>query len=226
MKCPRCVRDIPSASLTCGECGFSLMDQDAQFGDDAVCLARVTDKSNLFQESELAELESALDEFEQSFPQLFLAVYCVALPVMSSVRQFAFWLLNRAAVNSVDITRPNENGAILMIDETSGQAGLVVGYLLECYFSESELTEILETARKDWGANRMAAGVLEVVSAYSKALQKKSQLAAKNPAQFSPRSELPPGKPEFQRVHEGSPVNVDQSLVKPFQSSKSKRRGK
>jgi hypothetical protein len=206
MNCPRCVREIPYATLTCGECGFSLFDQDAQFGNDAVRINRVTNAANLLTENELALVNTALLEFEGRFPQLFLAIYHVSLPIMASVRQFGFWLLNRAAINGLEATRPNEHGALLVIDETSGQAGLVVGYLLECYFPETELAEIMENARKDWAAGRMAAGLLEVVSAFTVALQKKSKLAAKSPSKFAPATEpVPPGKPEFTRVHEPAP---------------------
>ncbi len=201
MNCPRCVRDLPSAALTCGECGFSLHDQDAQFGQDAVRLDRVANPAGSLSEADIRTLEQALDAFQETFPQLFLAIYNVALPVMSSVRQFGFWLLNRAAIKDLDITRPNENGALLVLDETTGQAGLVVGYLLECYFSEPELAELLEPARKDWAAGSLAAGALEVIAAFTKALKKKAKLAQRDPTQFAPLDDTPPGKPEFDRVH-------------------------
>jgi hypothetical protein len=214
MNCPRCVREIPYASLTCSECGFSLFDQDSQFGGDAVSLDRVTSKCGQMSEAEVASIELALNEFERHFPQLFLAVYNVALPVMASVRQFGFWLLNRAAINSVDITRPNENGALLVIDQTSGQAGLVVGYLLECYFPEPELAEILEAGRRDWGAGRMAAGVLAIIASFSKELKKKSKLAQKSPAKFRPPTSSTPTKPEFHRLHESNQPPAEDFIVK------------
>ncbi len=213
MNCPRCVREIPYTALTCGECGFSLFDQDAQFGGDAVSLERVTNKAGQLNEEEVASLEQALDAFEREFPQLFVAVYSVALPVMASVRQFGFWLLNRAGINGVEITRPNENGALLVIDETSGQAGLVVGYLLECYFPEPELAEILEAARKDWSAGRMAAGVREVIAEFSKALKKKSKLALKHPARFRPPTTTVPAKPEFHRLHDMNQGSAEEPNV-------------
>jgi uncharacterized membrane protein YgcG len=213
MNCPRCVREIPYAALTCGECGFSLFDQDAQFGSDAVSLERVNNKAGQLSEEEVASIEQALDGFERAFPQLFLAVYSVALPVMASVRQFGFWLLNRAGINGVEITRPNENGALLIIDETSGQAGLVVGYLLECYFPEPELAEILEAARKDWSAGRMAAGVLAIIAEFSKALKKKSKIALQHPARFRPPTTTVPSKPEFHRLHESNQGSVEETTV-------------
>jgi hypothetical protein len=219
MNCPRCVREIPYTSTACGECGFSLHDQDALFGNDAVCLARVTNANNSFSEAQVKELDAALDVFERDFPQLFLAVYSVALPAMASLRQFAFWLLNRAAVPSLDITRPNENGSLLILDSTSGQAVLVVGYLLECYYPESELQALLEKGKPAWQAGKMAAGSLAVMEAFGKSLRKKVRVATKDPSRFAPKWEDEPTRPEFQRLHDAEETTMVEPAETPVEKS-------
>ena len=201
MKCPRCVRDVPYAVPACGECGFSLEDQDDQFGPDAVCLARVTNAQESLSEDEVRELEVALDEFEKNFPQLFMGIYLAALPAISSVRQFAFWLLNRAAIPSLDITRPNENGCLLVIDLTSGQVVVVVGYLLECYFKETQLEEILTHGRAAMDRGHIARGLLHVIQEFSRQLKRKSKEARRNPRRFDRGHPPEPSRPEFQRLH-------------------------
>ena len=201
MKCPRCVREIPYAVPACDECGFSLDDQDCQFGPDAVALARVTNAQEVLSEEEVRKLEFALNQFEKNFPQLFLGVYLAALPAISSVRQFAFWLLNRAAIPSLDITRPNENGCLLVVDLTSGQVVMVVGYLLECYFKEAELDEILAHGRAAMDRGHLARGLDQVIRKFSKQLKHKSKLAQRNAGRFKPGGPPEPARPEFQRLH-------------------------
>lgn len=205
MKCPRCVSEVPHAAPSCGNCGYSLADSDAHFGDDSVALSRVTDSNGRFSEKEIKQIEKALDQFEKTFPQLFLSVYSLALPVGSSLRQFGFWMLNRAAISPLEITRPNEQGAMLVLEETSGQASLVVGYLLECYFREDELQEIVGHGKASWNHGKMAAGVLAVVKSYTAALKKKILIARKDPSQFDPRPPAEPTLPEFHPLHDQTP---------------------
>ena len=220
MKCPRCVSEISYGALVCGECGFSILDQESLLGNDAVCLARVTNANHAFSDAELAQLDAALDQFEAQFPQLFFAVYSAALPSSMKLREFAFWLLNRAAIPALEITRPNENGCLLILEETSGEAALVVGYLLECYFPDVELRKILSKGKRAWGRGKMVEGVLAVIENFSIALVKKSLEAAKNPVQFQPVIHPEPPMPEFQRLHDGMPM--DSSLVNGEHDSPSK----
>ena len=202
MNCPRCVKELAHAQQVCGECGFSLLDQDGQFGADAVCLTRVTNAQERLTAAELKKIEAALDAFERAFPQLFMGVYLAALPNISSLRQFAFWLLNRAAIASLEITRPNENGCLLVVDLTTGHVAMVVGYLLECYFTEAELAALLEKGRAAWTKDRVAEGVLQVINAFTKALRHKSRQAQQDPAKFRPTPPAEPVRPEFQRLHQ------------------------
>lgn len=206
MKCPRCTRALPYAAIRCGECGFTLHDVDSRLGNDSVYLARVTNANAIFAETEMAEVEALLDQFEKDFPQSFFAVYSAALPSTINVREFAFWLLNRAAIASVEITRPNENGCLLVLDSMSGQAILVVGYLLECYVTEEELAECLASGQVAWSCGNMVQGTKQVVGAFSKGLKSKYFVAKRNPEKFAPNHPPEPPMPEFTRLHEGKSV--------------------
>lgn len=174
-------------------------------GSDAVYLARVTNANEAFTEEQLRSLESTLDQFQSEFPQLFFGVYSAALPRTMNAREFGFWLLNRAAIPSLEITRPNENGCLLILEETSGQAVMVVGYLLECYFTQTELNSILLKGQPSWEKGKLAQGTLEVIAAFSKALKGKSREAMRNPAKFSPIPAEEPAMPEFTRLHDLRP---------------------
>lgn len=210
MNCPRCVREVAYAASVCGECGFSLGDQDLQFGGDAVFMARVTNAQDQLTAEEIVGLEALLDQFEKTFPQLFMGIYLTALPPLASVRQFAFWLLNRAAIPSLDFSRPNENGCLLVVDLASGQVVMVVGYLLECFFNESELGEILTHGKSSLDRGHLSKGLQIVIEEFSKQLKVKSDLARRNPGQFRPGGPPEPSRPEFQRLHQPSQGNVPQ----------------
>ena len=136
-KCPRCTQGVSPGDECCVHCGFSITVMDEQYGSDAVLLDRVTDAAGVLSEPELDRLNEALVEYERQFPQLFATVYCGALPQQSSLRQFGFWLLNRAAVCDVDATRPNEHGTALVLDIHGRAAFLLHGYLVRGFYRYS-----------------------------------------------------------------------------------------
>src|SRR6185369_12527460 len=111
-KCPRCTQNVVQGEDSCRHCGYSLLVTDEIFGSDAVLLERVTDAAGVLSDGDVAKVDAALKAFESCFPQLFAVVYCGALPQQTGLRQFGFWLLNRAAVCELDVTRPNEHGAL------------------------------------------------------------------------------------------------------------------
>ena len=177
---------------------------DEQYGSDAVLLDRVTDAAGVLSEPELDRLNEALVEYERQFPQLFATVYCGALPQQSSLRQFGFWLLNRAAVCDVDATRPNEHGTALVLDIHGRAAFLLHGYLVECYLSDADNAWILKKGQRAWNQGRWADGILAVLEAMSDRLRKRAAEAAKNPAKFNPdRTPEEPQPPRFRRIRQG-----------------------
>jgi uncharacterized membrane protein YgcG len=177
---------------------------DEVFGADSVLFDRVTDAAGVLSDGDVERLDHALDGFERRFPQLFTAVYCGALPQQTSLRQFGFWLLNRAAVCEIDVTRPNENGAIFVIDTHGRSAALVMGYYLECYLDERDARHILEAGRHEFHRGLWASAILAAIEEMTARLRRRAADAAKTPARFAPpRPQLPPAAPQFVRVHGG-----------------------
>ena len=109
---------------------------------------RVTDAAGVLSDGDIERIELALAQFERRFPQLFAAVYCGALPQPTSLRQFGFWLLNRAAISELDVTRANDHGAMFVIDTHGRSAALGLGYFLECYLDERDARAVLEAGRR------------------------------------------------------------------------------
>ena len=177
---------------------------DEIFGGDAVLLERVTDAAGVLTMTDAERVTAALVEFEARFPQLFAAVYCGALPAQTSLRQFGFWLLNRAAVCDLEATRPNENGALLIIDTHGRAAALVPGYFLECYLDAGDVLRVLEAARRDFHGGLWAAGILAALRELTTRLRRRAAEAAKSPERFAPpRPPAVPAAPQFVRIREG-----------------------
>ncbi len=203
-KCPRCTQWTAPGGESCLHCGFSLAVMDEIFGGDAVLLDRVTDAAGVLSRTELECVERGLIDFERRFPQLFAAVYCGALPAQTSLRQFGFWLLNRAAVCELDAMRPNENGLLFVLDVHGRSAALVPGYFLECYLDEADQRRVLQAARRDFQRGRWTAGILSALHTLTRRLRRRAAEASKHPARFAPlKPEAVPSPPEFVRIRDG-----------------------
>jgi len=176
---------------------------DDVFGADEVLLGRVVDTAGVFSDGEMQRTKSILEDFEKRFPQLFVTVYCGALPHQTSLRQFGFWLLNRAAVCEVEATRPNEHGALFVLDIHGRSAALVVGYFLECYLDQRDLQRILEAGRREFHRGLWAAGIGSAVRELAVRLRRRAAMAAKHPERFAPpRPAAAPALPQFTRIRE------------------------
>lgn len=202
MKCPRCSHKVDAGEGWCAQCGFNQDSVDEQFGADAVFVERVTDAAGVLPEESRRRIELVLAEFERRFPQLFLMVYVGSLPRQTSLRQFAFWLMNRAAVSDVEITRPNENGVLLMIDAANHAAALTCGYFLECFIGPEDFSVWLDRCSSHLEAGEIDATVEVLAREITACLRKRAAEAAREPARFT--APVPPARvtaPVFTRVH-------------------------
>lgn len=177
---------------------------DEVFGSDDVLLERVTDAAGVLSEGDIERIELALLQFERRFPQLFAAVYCGALPQQTSLRQFGFWLLNRAAVCDLDVSRANDHGAVFVLDTHGRSAALVPGYFLECYLDERDARAVLEAGRREFHRGQWAAGICRALRELTSRLRRRAAEAAKSPARFAPpRPPVEPATPQFVRLRDG-----------------------
>jgi hypothetical protein len=177
---------------------------DEAFGGDEVLLDRVTDTAGVLSHGDMERVNLTLNRFEERFPQLFVAVYCGALPPQTSLRQFGFWLLNRAAICDLEATRPNENGALLILDTHGLSAAFVPGYFLECYADERDMARVLEAGRRDFHRGLWAGGICATVAELTSRLKRRAGEALKAPERFAPpRPAATPVAPQFVRIREG-----------------------
>ncbi len=146
MKCPRCVQRIHRAAENCPHCGFSAADVDEVFGAENVDLRKFTDSAGVLRQREREPVRVLLERFEDQFPQLFFAIYIGAFQEMPDLRQFGFWMLNRARYVDVAEERGNDFGILLVFDVSGKELGLTIGYGLSPFWEEKWHFEILAAA--------------------------------------------------------------------------------
>lgn len=186
MKCPRCVQDIHRRAAQCPHCGFALPDLDDVYGGGAVRLKRLGDMAGALRLRERKKLESLMDRFESSFPQLFFSVYYGALEDVESVRQFGVWLLNHAAFEDVDPSRANEGGVLLVVDLSKKMVSITYGYILDPYLDEDETFQMLAKAHPDLLQGNHLQAACVVLKQLTRILKKKSKQARRHPEIYDP----------------------------------------
>jgi uncharacterized membrane protein YgcG len=177
---------------------------DARHGSDNVSLRRLADLAGLMKSRERVRVQAALDDFGRRFPQLFFAVYTGSSRAGGNIRQFGFWLLNRAAFEDVPVDRPNEAGILLVIDPEAKAASVTWGYQLDPYLTEEDSFDCLSRAHAYWLEGRFAEGTVRLVEQLRKILAKRAAQARRDPERFE-RKVAPPAKTGeiARRIREG-----------------------
>lgn len=191
MNCPRCVQRIHRAAESCPHCGFSLADADAVFGREEVRIKCLTDCAGILRRNDRQRVETAMDRISRRFPQIFVAVYTGSLGELANLRQFGFWLLNRAAFEDVPVEKPNEAGILITIDPESKAAGIVFGYLLDPFLEEADTFDCLSRGHAHWLEGRYADGIQRVLAHLDGVLVKRCRQARRDPEYFE-RKVAPP----------------------------------
>jgi uncharacterized membrane protein YgcG len=173
---------------------------DALFGDDGVILDPLNDNAGILRAKEREGLLQEIAAFEQRFPQLFLSVYVGALPTLASLRLFGFWLLNRATVSCVDVTRPNENGVLLILDVTSRSAAITLGYMVERFVDERDISAVLRLGRPAFTRGQKGRALELVVAGLARVLTERAKQAQRRPEDFQTRVAVTPATGPIGRV--------------------------
>ena len=207
MKCPRCVQSIHRGAMSCPHCGFAVEDADRMFGAGEVAIDCLEDTAGLLRRSERDRVACIIEEFREVFPQLFFAVYTGSFRELTSLRQFGFWLLNRAAFRDVPIDRPNEAGLLLVIDPESKAASLTFGYLLDPFLDGNDTFRCLSKAHPYLLGGDYCRGIEVVAGVLSKLLRKRSRQARRDPERFERRCAPPPPVGDLaRRIRDGHRV--------------------
>jgi len=146
MKCPACAAPLESPADSCPACKFTLRRLDSKFGTLPLRNRYLTDRARSLSLDEISRLRLELQRFENKFPQSLFSVFLTDLEVGSNVREYAFWLANRARFSSAESEAEENFDLLLVIDPKHGAAALTIGYGLEDYVPEEDLRETLAAA--------------------------------------------------------------------------------
>ncbi len=138
MKCPSCQRPVDHEAESCYSCGYSEMEASVRYGTNRVMLNRVHDAAACLRKQERDELATAIDYLEINFPQILFSAYLGNLPDDLSMSELGFWLLNHGQVKGAEYVRPNENAILLILDMSTRQVGISLGYFTESLITEEE----------------------------------------------------------------------------------------
>lgn len=178
MKCPRCVQVIHKGAASCPHCGFSLGEGDELFGSEGPEMTRLDDGAGLMTRVGRERVKRAMGRFEHHFPQLWFAVRTgVPHPGEDDLRQFGFWLMNRATITDLQHGRAREGGLLLTIDPDGRKAGMTWGYRLDGHLNEDDTFLALSRAHSYWMEGRFDDGILRVIEEMTRLLMKRSRKA-------------------------------------------------
>lgn len=164
-----------------------MADVDEVFGDEEVRLRKFTDSAGVLRQREREPMRVLLERFEDQFPQLFFAIYIGAFQEMPCLRQFGFWMLNRARYVDVPDERTNEFGVLLVMDVSGKEIGLTMGYGLAPFWSDAKSFDVLAAAHPYLLQGEHLAALRVVL--------KKTARILKKGAKRANRSRLPDPKP-------------------------------
>ncbi len=219
MKCPRCVQRIHRGAAACPHCGFSIADADARFGGAEVRMSRLTDNAGILRHGERELLEAAMERISRRCPQVFVTVYTAALGEVANIRQYGFWLLNRATFEDVPEDKSNDACILITIDPESKAAGMAFGYMLDPFLEESDTFECLSRGHAYWLEQRYVEGLVRVLAHLEVVLGKRSRQARRDPDHFQHKVQPPAIKGEaverLRAKHGNPPVCLLPGLLFP-----------
>jgi uncharacterized membrane protein YgcG len=197
MKCPHCSRPVDHEAHTCYSCGYSLSAAESLFGRNYVQMSRLHDAAHCLRKPERDALEDILDQLEMRFPQMLFCIYLGALTKEVRLNELGFWLLNHAEVRGADYARSNENGVLLLVDVTTKQAGISLGYLSELLLPEDEGYRCLQSARPYLvnGAYGQALAIL--LRKIGRVLSRRARHLKRNPKEIDQAIHSRPNVPEI-----------------------------
>jgi uncharacterized membrane protein YgcG len=171
MKCPACATPLAAPAAECPKCKFTLRRLDTKFGTVPLHSRYLTDRANSLTVQEITRLGEFLQRFERRFPQSLFSVFVADLPEGENVKEYAFWLSNRARFSSIEAAGSENFDLLLVVEPSAGTAVLTVGYGLEKYISEDDLRDALTEALSDFCKREFENGIRTCIEAITRRLR-------------------------------------------------------
>ena len=173
-------------------------------GTGSISQRRLADMAGLMRSRDRVRVSAALDRFCRRFPQLFFAVYTSSGTVVEDLRQYGFWMLNRANFEDLSEGKTNDGGILLVMDAESKSASVTWGYLLDPYLSEEDTFICMSRAHAYWLESRFADGTIRMLEQLENILRKRVSQARRDPGKFEKKVAAPVHTGEVaRRIREG-----------------------
>lgn len=131
---------------------------DLKFGVAPKYLGAITDPDQILTAAERRRLTTLLALAQRRFPQITMAILLMELPEGAGIGEYTFWVANRMRFSAMEATG-EKNFDLLLVVNTAGESGLSVGYGLEGFVAEADLSAALEAGRAAFAEQRWAAGL-------------------------------------------------------------------
>lgn len=123
-----------------------------------------TDRTDRVPLREMAAARRTLELFHRRFPQCLFSVFVAGLQRGTSVREYAFWLANRARFSPLTHALGDNYDLLLVIDVSGQAAALTAGYGLEEHLREQDLQATVEAFTHGMRNGSLPAGVESCVA--------------------------------------------------------------
>ena len=170
MKCPACGNSLDAPATDCPTCKFTLRRLDTKFGTVPLHTRYLTDRSSSLTLREISRLREMLRRFEKKFPQSLFSVFVTDLPAGSDIKEFTFWLANRAQFGAIEAVGEYNFDLLLVIEAETGNAALTVGYGLEKFLLEDDLNAVLAAGLPAFRSGKLERGIRLCVEEMTKQL--------------------------------------------------------
>jgi hypothetical protein len=171
MHCPYCQQPVTEETVQCAGCGLDMLRLDALLGIPPVLAAGLTDEEGVLNGGDIRAIKRAVGQFRDRFPQIKLALLFRQAPDVVPMRVWAWWLFNRGNF-SAEIDRGYTNRDILLVvDPDRRQAAMTMGYGLEPFVGQRDLTAALAAGQPALIAGEWAGACRQILIALDQGLQ-------------------------------------------------------
>lgn len=177
LSCPYCRTTLTETTAVCPACQLSHAKTTKVMGPTPMLSRGVTDLTGLLTRNDLRVMTRATKSFEREFSRSQFNIVVKAFDQKLTLATGLFWLFNHSALGSTENSLEQNHDLMMAIDPSSGRAALIVGYGLEPFVEQSQLSEILAKAAPHFANGDFGQATAGVVAAVSLLLKEAASTA-------------------------------------------------
>lgn len=171
MHCPYCQQPVTEESPQCVACGLDMQRLDAVLGVPLILQAGLRDDGRVLDARATKVVKRALAQFCGRFPQVHMALLIRPAPTVVPLRTWAWWLFNRGQFSAALDKGSVNRDMLLVLDPVARRMALTVGYGLEPFVGQRDLSAALDSGRGALEAGDWAEACCQVLVALDHGLQ-------------------------------------------------------